>query len=119
MDSVLLFGEQRGNKVCIVNKEDAVFKKRMKDLGILAEGMKRAKNIKEESRYYFTQGVLLHNANQYLKSIEYFEKFLKIVIYLEDLKSVELAFNVLGCAYMCLGDYKSTSQSNHRIHIIP
>jgi len=27
-------------------KEDAAFKKRMKDLALLAEGMKRAKNIK-------------------------------------------------------------------------
>lgn len=79
----------------------------MKDLAMLAEGMKRAKNIKEESRYYFTQGVLLHNTAQYLSSIEYFEKFLKIVIYLQDLKSVELAFNVIGCAYMCVGEYNS------------
>jgi hypothetical protein len=47
VDQGLLFEDQRGNKVSIVNKEDAVFRKRMKDLAVLAEGMKRAKNIKE------------------------------------------------------------------------
>lgn len=50
--------------------------------------MRRAKSIKEESRYYFTQGVLLHNSKMYEKSIAIFEKFLKIVLFIRDDKSV-------------------------------
>lgn len=91
----------------------------MKDLSVLAEGMKRAKNIKEESRYYFTQGVLLHNIGQYMKAVEYFEKFMKIVIYLQDLKSVELGLNVIGAAYMLAGEYRSTHLLYLRSNIIP
>ena len=37
---------------------EAELRRKLKDLGVLAEGMRRAKNIKEESRYYFTQSVL-------------------------------------------------------------
>ena len=47
-------------------------KKKLKDLEVLAMGMKRAKSIKEESRYYFTEGVLLHNSGMYEKSIAAF-----------------------------------------------
>ena len=59
-------------------------KKRVKDLSLLAEGMKRAKNIKEESRYYFIQGVVLHNAGIYHKAIEMLDRFLKIVLFIKD-----------------------------------
>ncbi len=58
--------------------------------------MRRAKNIKEESRYYFTEGVILHNAGIFEQSIAAFEKFLKIVLFLRDEKSVELALNAIG-----------------------
>ena len=70
-------------------------------------GMRRAKSIKEESRYYFTQGVLLHNSRMYEKSIAIFEKFLKIVLFIRDDKSVELALNTIGAEYMHLKDYSS------------
>lgn len=35
------------------------------------------------------------------------EKFLKIVIYLADEKSIELGLNVMAAAYMQIGDTKS------------
>lgn len=57
----MLTGLQQKSKM----QEDPVFRKRIKDLTILAEGMKRAKNKKEESRYYFTLGVVMHNGKQY------------------------------------------------------
>ena len=44
-------------------------KRKLKDLEVLAMGMKRAKSIKEESRYYFTEAVLLHNSGMYARSI--------------------------------------------------
>ena len=80
-----------------------MLKRRIKDLTVLAEGMKRAKNVKEESRFYFTLGVLLHNNEEYSKSIDFFEKFLKLVIVMGDQKSVELGLNALGCEHMYLG----------------
>ena len=49
-----------------------MFGKKIKDLTVLAEGMKRAKNMKDESRYYFTIAVLLYNNSEYKKSISYF-----------------------------------------------
>lgn len=64
--------------------------------------MRRAKNIKEESRYYFTQGVLQHNCRAYQDSIGSFQKFLKIVLFIRDEKSVELALNAIGSEYMAL-----------------
>ena len=44
-------------------------KRKLKDLEVLSMGMKRAKSIKEESRYYFTEAVLLHNSGMYARSI--------------------------------------------------
>jgi hypothetical protein len=64
--------------------------------------MRRARNIKEESRYLFTQAVLLHNAGEIAASISSLEKFLKIVLFIRDEKSVELALNSIGCAYLSL-----------------
>lgn len=69
--------------------------------------MRRAKNIKEESRYYFTQGVLQHNCRAYADSIASLQKFLKIVLFIRDEKSVELALNSIGAEYMTLGDPQS------------
>ena len=42
------------------------------------------------------------------KSIAAFEKFLKIVLFLRDEKSVELALNAIGTEYVYLGNYSST-----------
>ena len=53
-------------------QQSSILSKKLKDLSVLAEGMKRAKNSKDESRYYFTQAVLLHNNKEYKKAIEYF-----------------------------------------------
>ena len=83
-------------------------RRKLKDLEILAEGMRRAKNIKEESRYYYTQGVLLHNSQAFDQSLQYFEKFLKIVLFIRDEKSIELALNTIGIECMHLKDYQST-----------
>lgn len=53
------------------------------------------------------QAVLYHNVRQYDKEIEMIEKFLKIVIYLADEKSIELGLNVMAAAYMQIGDISS------------
>ncbi len=82
---------------------------KLKDLDVLAEGMRRAKNIKEESRYYFMQAVLQHNCKAYAESIKSLEKFLKIVLFIRDEKSVELALNAIGTEYMYLGEFQSNS----------
>ena len=88
-------------------RADADLQRKVKDLGILAEGMRRAKNIKEESRYYFTQGVLQHNCRAYQDSIASLQKFLKIVLFIRDEKSVELALNAIGSEYMAMGKPES------------
>lgn len=88
-------------------RAEAELKRKLRDLGVLAEGMRRAKNIKEESRYYFTQGVLQHNCRAYTDSIASLEKFLKIVLFIRDEKSVELALNSIGAEYMALGQHQS------------
>jgi hypothetical protein len=44
---------QDGNNPIFALKQEKGLKKKLKDISILAEGMKRAKNIREESRYYF------------------------------------------------------------------
>lgn len=82
---------------------------KLKDLDVLAEGMRRAKNIKEESRYYFMQAVLQHNCKAYSESIKSLQKFLKIVLFIRDEKSVQLALNAIGTEYMYLGEFQSNS----------
>jgi hypothetical protein len=88
-------------------RAEGELRRKLKDLGVLAEGMRRAKNIKEESRYYFTQAVLQHNCRAYEESIASLEKFLKIVLFIRDEKSVELALNAIGAEYMALGQHES------------
>ncbi len=44
---------QEANNPILALKQEKGLKKKLKDISILAEGMKRAKNIREESRYYF------------------------------------------------------------------
>ncbi len=62
----------QGNSTILAYQQEKGLKKKLKDLSILAEGMKRAKNIREESRYYFIEGVILHNSGAFEKSIEMF-----------------------------------------------
>lgn len=88
---------------------EAGVRQQLRDLSILGEGMRRARNIKEESRYLFTQAVLLHNAGEIAASIGSLEKFLKIVLFIRDEKSVELALNSIGCGYLALRQPASNS----------
>jgi hypothetical protein len=60
----------------------------MKDLSFLAEGMKRAKYTKSESKFYFMQGILMHNYKEYKKAIQYFEKNLTMAIQMKDEKAL-------------------------------
>lgn len=80
---------------------------KLEDLSLLSQGMKRAKNIKEESRCYYTQAAFLHNCCCFEESITCLEKFLKIVLFIKDHKSVELGLNAIGIGYWCLKDYAS------------
>lgn len=55
------------------------------------------------------QAVLQHNCKAYAESIKSLEKFLKIVLFIRDEKSVELALNAIGTEYMYLGEFQSNS----------
>lgn len=86
------------------SENQAALKNTLKDFTVLAQSSRRAEKKDVEGQAYASLGVVFDNEEQYLVSIDYFQKYLSVCEELNDNMGIAAACNCIGVDYMTLAN---------------